>query len=316
MMKTCPGCGNPVPEEATFCPHCGKPLEGQTDGPRYQSAPGASPPASGGESPAIRTLRQLFCSPLYLTVAIGYTVTLVSNLLSLLLTGTGLMSEDTAWVTGLTGATGWTGDVGGAMNTAVWSSLVWSVIAQIPAILVVVSLWMMYASARDRSGAPLKTAGLTIIRVIQIIVLVLVGIMMVLMLGLMGIALTTVGFGDNSEVFTPLVAMMLFILVVVVVLVMLYGVQFIRTVDSIRKTIWTGTLQGNISAYVAVCSILGGIVMVLNILLGLLARAPFTALSGVSGAVSGICFGILLFRCRDEWQRLKAEQTLTESTVR
>ena len=316
-MKNCPGCGNPIPEDATFCPHCGKPLAEADTGPRYQNEPGTPPPAPGGaEPPAIRTLRQLGCSPLYLTVTIGYTVTLVSNLLSLLLMNTGLMREDSALVASLTGATGLTGDVGGAMDTAVWSSLVWSVIAQIPAILVVVSLWMLYASARDCSGAPLKTAGLTIIRVIQIIVLVVVGIMMVLMLGLMGIALTTVGFGDNSEVFTPLVGMMMFILVVAAVLVILYGVQFIRTVDSIRKTIWTGTLQGNISAYVAVCSILGGIVMVFNVLLGLLARAPFTALSGVSGAVSGISFGILLFRCRDEWQRLRAQQAEADGTVR
>lgn len=315
-MKTCPGCGTPVPEEATVCPQCGKPLGEQTDGPRYQNTPGGSPPAAGGESPAIRTVRELFCTPLYLAVAIGYTVTLVSNLMSLLLMGTGLMSEDTTWVTSLTGATGWTGDAGSAMNTAVWSSLAWSVVAQIPAILVVVSLWMMYTSARDRSGAPLKTAGLTIIRVIQIITLVLVGIMMALMLVLLGLALTTASFGENSGVFTPLAAMALFVMVVAVVLVMLYGVRFIGTIDSFRKTIWTGTLQGSISAYVAVCSILGGIVMVLNVLLGLLARAPFTALSGASSAVSGICFGIWLFHCRDEWQRLKAEQAQTEGAQR
>lgn len=314
-MKTCPGCGNPVPEEATFCPHCGKPLGEQTDAPCYQNTPGTPPPASGGEPPAIRTVRRLFGSPLYLTVAIAYTVTLVSNLLSLLFSSTGLLTEDYAWMADLEGMTGWTADMNSVMNTAVWSSLVWSLIAQIPAILVVVSVWITYTSARDRSGAPFKTAGLTIIRVLQIISLVVFGLMMLLLLGLVGIALTTVGFGDNSDVFAPLAGAMLVILVIIVVLVMLYGIKFIGTIDSFRKTIWTGTVQGRISTYVAVCDILVGIFALFNVPLGLMTGVPFTVLTGLSGAVSSICFGVFLFRCRDEWQLLKGEQAQTEGAA-
>ena len=318
----CPQCGKPVEDGAVTCPYCGAALQQnprqEQSSPLYTRPPEAAPPPaySTAEPPVIQLMRRMARSPYFLVPAIGYTCMLVFNVMATLQSTSTAALESYlaplyAYSTDVQMA-----DLADTLSTVLTASAGGALVGQIPAILVAVGIWMMYATAVDTSGKPLQTAGLTIIRVIQIIVLVLVGIMMVLMLGLMGIALTTVGFGDNSEVFTPLVAMMLFILVVVVVLVMLYGVQFIRTLDSIRKTIWTGTLQGNISAYVAVCSILGGIVMVLNILLGLLARAPFTALSGVSGAVSGICFGILLFRCRDEWQRLKAEQTLTESTVR
>lgn len=314
-MKTCPGCGTPVPEEATFCPQCGKPLGAQTDAPRYQNTPGGSPPAMGAEPPAIQALRRLFGSPLYLAVAVGYTVAVVSNLLSLALTSTGLMTGNSAWLSALGGATGWSDDMSSTMNTAVLNSLTWSIVSQIPSILNTVAFWMVYTSARDRSGAPFKTAGLTIIRVLQIIVLAMVGIMMVLMLALLGLALTTASFGENSGVFTPLIAMVLFILVVAVVLVMLYGIKFIATIDSFRKTIWTGTVQGRISLYVAVCAILGGILMLFNVPLGLVAGLPFTALSGLSCTVSGICLGIFLFRCHDEWQRLKAEPVQADGTA-
>lgn len=315
-MKTCPGCGTSVPEEATFCPQCGKSLGEQTEAPRYQNAPASPPPAAGAEPPAVQAMRRLFGSPLYLVVAIGYTVTVVSNLISLLLTSTGLMAESSAWMTALDGATGWSGDVSGTMNTTFWSSLTWSVVGQIPSILNTAALWMLYTTARDRSGAPFKTAGLTILRVLQIIILVMVGIMLALVLVLLGLALTTASFGENSGVFTPLIAMALFIVVVAVVLVMLYGIKFIATIDSFRKTIWTGRVQGCISLYVAVCAILGGILMLFNVPLGLLAGVPFTALSGLSGAVGGICFGVFQYRCHDEWQRLKAEQAQADGIQR
>lgn len=316
MMKTCPGCGNPVPEEATFCPHCGKPLETQADGPHYQSAPAGPPPAAGGEPPAIQTVRQLFGSPLHLAVAIAYTVTVVSNLLSLLISTTGVMTGNLTWMTDLTGTAGWNGEMSSVMNTALWSSLLWSFISQIPAILNLVALWMLYTTARDRSGAPFKTAGLTILRTLQIIILVLVGLLLVVMLGLVVVALAVAGLGENGEVFAPLMGAMLVILVIIAALAMLYGVQFIRSMDSIRKTVWTGTVQGSISLFVAVFTILGGILMLFYLPLGLLSGAPLTALAGLSSAVAYICSGILLFRSRDEWQRLKDEQARADGTAR
>lgn len=299
-MKTCAACGKSIPDDASFCPLCGRPV----------------PPPPGGEPPALQTVRRLFGSPLHLAVAIAYTVTVASNLLSLLISTTGVVTGGAAWLTDLTGTTGWAGEMSSVMNTAIWSSLLWSFIIQIPSILNMVALWMLYTTARDRSGAPFKTAGLTIIRTIQIIVLVLVGVLMVAMLGLLGLAMATVGFGENNEVFAPLVGAMLLILVILVALVMLYGVQFVRSVDSIRKTVWTGTVQGGISLYVAVGAILGGILMLFYLPLGVLSGAPLTALAGLSGSVGGICFGILLFRCREEWQRMAEVQARTGDTAR
>ena len=73
--------------------------------------------------------------------------------------------------------------------------------------------------------------------------------------------------------------------------------------NNLRQTIWTGTPQGKISSYVAVLSILGGVVSLGTFLTG----NVFSGLAGVASAVSGIGFGIFLFQYRDQLRALEPQ---------
>ena len=70
--------------------------------------------------------------------------------------------------------------------------------------------------------------------------------------------------------------------------------KLMRMLNNFRWTIRTGTPQGSVSTYVAVLTILGGVISLGTFLTGNM----FSGLAGVASAVSGIGFGILLFRDR------------------
>ena len=332
-MKSCPVCGKPVEQEWAVCPYCGSPLGENAAGPRYAQSPGtgtqgeettgpryAPPPGAGAqgeaytgpqggpahgaaptgweaEPPALGRMRQMICSPLYLAGAIGHTCMVLFTLASTFRTGAAALTDtvlaqlldNVYWSsTWLDGLYNW-------MPLLFVGSVGSTLVGQLPNILVVVGLWMLYASAADTSGAPLKTAGLSIIRGVQIFQLVMLFLVALLMLVAFGVMVVGFQFYDLAAII-PIVLVFLVVLAVVLAVGGLYFGKLIATINGFRQTIWTGQPQGTVSLYVAVLAAVGGVLPLFRVLIGEI----FASLASIGGATAGIAFAILLFRCHDE----------------
>lgn len=345
-MKNCPVCGQPVEEAWKACPHCGSPLGEEESGPRYAQTPGAAPQggetagpryaqgpqeeettsprytqapgadARGGpaystaptgrdtEPPTLRWVRQTIRSPLYLVGAIGYTCMVLFTLASTFRTGAAALTDTV--LAQLLGNVYWSSTwLDGLYN---WLPLLFvgsvgsTLVGQLPNILVVAGFWMLYVSASDTSGAPLKTAGLSLIRGVQIFQLVMLGLMVLLLILSFFVMMAATGFYDMTSVI-PVVLLFLVLIAVILGLVGFYYARLIATINGFRRTIWTGQAQGPVSLFVAVISALGGVLPLFGVLLG----EVFASLASIGGAVAGIAFAILLFRCHDDIQRMSAD---------
>lgn len=296
-MKICPVCGKPVEQEWTVCPYCGSPLEEGDTGPRYATPPDAAPMGQDAEPPTLRRMRQMICSPLYLTGAIGHTCMVLFTLASTFRTGAIALTDTTVsqLVGDVYGANAWLNGLYNWLPVLFSASVGSALVGQLPNILVAIGLWMLYASAADTSGAPLKTAGLSIIRGVQIFQLVMLFLVALLMLVAFGVMMVGLQFYDLKAVI-PIALMLLVLLAVILTVGGLYYGKLITTINGFRQTIWTGQPQGTVSLYVAVLAAVGGVLPLFRVLIGEI----FASLASIGGATAGIAFAILLFRCHDE----------------
>lgn len=302
----CSHCGKPVAEGAASCPYCGAPLRPEEATPRYarplQETP---PPAYGGaEPPVLRLLRRMARSPYFLVPAAGYTCMAVFGLMDgLLRNSLTALNRYLSIAVGnsyeMNRMLGYLYDLVPVVNSTSPGAVL---ISNLPAILIAAGIWMTFASAMDRSGAPIKTAGLTMIRVILIIKLVLCALMTVLMLVLLAVFVSTLWVYDDAGAAFVVFLALVVLVVGILALLLFYHVRLIVMVDGLRRTIRTGRPSGRIYVYVAVMSILGGVISLFSALSG----GVIYALSNLAGAVSGIGLGVFLFRCRDELRSLSA----------
>lgn len=309
-MKICPVCGKPVEEEWTVCPYCGAPLEERDPGPRYEQAPSAAPMGRDAEPPTLRRMRQMICSPLYLAGAIGHSCMVLFTLVSTFRTGAAAVTETAVsqLVGNAYGVSSWLDGLYSWLPVLFSASVGSALVGQLPNILVAIGLWMLYISASDPSGTPLKTAGLSLIRGVQIFQLVLLGLVALLMLVSFGVMVVWLQLYDPEAVL-PIVLMLLVLLVVILAVGGLYYGKLIATINGFRQTIWTGQPQGTVSLYVAVLSALGGVLPLFRVLIGEI----FSSLASIGGATAGIAFAILLFRCRDEWEQTSVDAAPPET---
>lgn len=303
-MKTCPVCGKEIDDAAAFCPHCGSPAGQQ--GPVYAQPAGAAPAGPETEPPAVQLLRRMATSPVYLAGAIGYSCTILFNVITVVYSASPGAVNRYLTVTSRTvyGQQGELDTLYNFFSNLFGATAAGALLGSIPTLLMAVGIWMVYASARSRSG-PISTAGLTIIRVIQIITAVLVCLLLGLVLGVIGLMLVGMPLSDNTPGAVGLLVAAVVTILVVFGLVILYYLRLIATIDCFRYTLWNGTPQGKISRFVAVIAILSGVFSLLGVLTG----GIFPVLTALGGAVVGISFGVLLFRCRSALQCLQEPES-------
>lgn len=295
----CPHCGRPVEDGTLTCPSCGASLPSGTPpqasaSPYPQSYLPDPPPAySRPEMPVIQLIRRMARSPFFLVPAIAYTCMVLFQIVGTFFGAAQLAIDPVVTRTMETNA---------FLQNIYSTSVTFSALplSYIFSILAVVGIWMVFASAANPSGAPIKTAGLTLLRVLQIISLVVVCLMTLLLIGGMVLFIGAMGMYDDTPAANALIVALLLMVAAIMALLILYSVKIITTIDCFRRSIRTGTPQGKISVYVAVMSILGGVLSLLVVLSG----NPFSALAGIAGAVSGIGFGVFLFRYREEFLQI------------
>lgn len=312
----CPQCGQPYAEGMRFCEHCGATLP-------PPAAPGVAPQAGmpGQPLPAQRSgpvsvlelLRRLATSPLYLTGAIAYTCFILFNLVSATSGSTleRLMDQYLSLLFryGNMGM-GELGEALDQLNSVMplmrGATLGTALVGQIPAILIVVGLWMLFASAKNRSGEPLKATGLTIIKVITIINLVVVSLAALLVVVVLFLVMAALASYEDAIV--PAFLAVIVLVAAIFALAILFYVKLATTIHTMQTSIRTGMPSDRVSAYVAVIAILGGVGSLMSIL-GAGGVSGMLAMLGA--AVAAFCYGIFLFRYRKEMRLVMGGQYLS-----
>lgn len=286
----CPKCGAGIPNGAAFCQNCGMPVGQQ---------PAMAPRAP--LSPAVRLQKKLGTSPLYLTGIIAYSCAILFTL-----------ANAVAGNSGLTGMLYKYMDVLGSDSLEMYMamrqlensldalrgfSLLSALSGSLLLIVIAVGMWMLFASAIDKTGAPMRDTGLSIIRIVAIIQLVC----QCLVLGLLEVVMLIIGAMAGSQVdemWTIVIVAMLLIAVFFVPTILMYA-KLVKTLGVMRNTMRSGMASDQVSVYVAVMSIILGVLNLFSIFGGF-----FAVLTSLCNAVAGITFGIFLFEYKNKMRSL------------
>lgn len=308
----CMHCGQPCADGNKFCEHCGAPLQDAAQpAPQPMQQPVyAQPKAPVTPISDVRyTLKKLATSPLFLAAAIAYSCMVLFTIAAAVAGQSGLLGALDSYLNMALRYGGYSmGELSYALDQLDQvvpflrgASLGSALVGQIPAILIAVGIWLVFASAVDKSGMPMKTTGLTIIKLITIISLIGSSLLLVVLEGVLIFGTAAADKYDDSVVVVGVVIVL--VVLVFMGLGILMSVKTISTIGTMQRTIQTEQPSDKVSVYVAVICILNAIGVVFG-MLGF--GSVFSVLSGLCNAVAYICFAIFLFQYRDKMRVLMA----------
>lgn len=303
----CKHCGTENAEGAAFCKNCGTNISQATPvqaAPTYTApvymAPvvKVKPPLSS--HPVLNVVKQIASSPLFLVAIIAFSLNLLVSLFAL----TNIGNSFTYMLYEVLDEFGRAvpyevyefidqiSDVGSAVFG------VFGIIALIPSIIVCIGLWMTYGSAVSRVSDGMKTAGLTMIKVVVIIELVSYCVLLTLVdfLLIFGIVASAM---SPEYIAGALVALFVILLIVVTALLVLdivYLAKIVKSINTAKNTIITGEPSDDISGFVAVWTFVKAGALLFSLITSFLASAL--------SMTSLICFGILMFKYKNKMSAL------------
>ncbi len=303
----CPQCGSQNAPECAFCSACGASL---ADQPAEQAAPQPvqEPPVQTytppqpktplSNHPVLNAVKTLGTSPVLLVAIVAFTAALLFQLFA-------AMSVTTSGVLGMLYDYAELLDVeelvGMYFDIIQRTTVVMTIIGMIPSILIAVGLWLTYTSARNRSMDGMKTSGLTIIKVINVIQMVLYNILMGLIALFLLIAAINAAdsyYASTSE--TVLVVFLVLVLGIDVFVNLYYG-KIIQTINTMKATIYMATPSYKVSSFVAVMCFISAFFS----LFGLFSASGFFGVMQVLAAVTASsCFGAFLFQYKHKMMAL------------
>lgn len=300
----CPNCGHQNQNGMRFCENCGAPLQASAAQP--VQAPYAAVPRL---DPVTAALKRAATSPVYLTAAIAYSCAVLFSMISTM--SGGAVGQLVNSVNNLLYSVGggsfemmlYAEVVNQAMRTVTPVLAVFSFLLNVPMILTAVGLWMVFASGK-KTGVPMQTAGLTIIKVLVIIGLVGVSLVLaaaeILLLAVLANSADSVGgYGVGM-----IVGIMLGLAVGLGIGILLY-IKQIGTINTICRSIRSHRPYDSVSMFVIVMCFVGGAGNVLNTLSSLaLGTGAAAMLNAAALATAQITFGLLLLNYRKAMRML------------
>ncbi|MCI5652030.1 MAG: hypothetical protein MR295_07345 [Ruminococcus bromii] len=184
-----------------------------------------------------------------------------------------------------------------------------TLISMIPTLIVsglgVAALWITFASGRDTKSPLLKTSGLTILKVLQIIGLVGLGLMALMVV--IGLVIAGVVFAMiSSEVSSYERAMfnavmwicisVLVIALIVLAVMIVYSIKVIGSLNAAKKAIDTGKAVKKASMFVAIVSFIGAAIGIFNLYGDFVLTGWFSLLTGICSVGTQIVFGICIIQ--------------------
>ncbi len=342
-MKICPRCNTQFDDNSKFCPRCGvelqtynaektesttptEPTVNYTAPQQYGQPPQYQPPyytppmpmygtqPKAGPQTVLATLKSVCASPVILVALVAFSLTTVFNIAHAFFVQTDIFGNLYAVLIrfGLAEfAFELAESMQDIMNIVNSTSVLLTVIGQLPSILIVLGSWLAYASAANKNG-PMKTGGLTLVKVVVIINFVFTFVSLafiMLAVGVLGAAAADNGY----EFLTPRFMAAEIVLFFILAFVVLYYVFLIKTVNAIKNTAQTCTPHYKASVFVAVClfimliSDFSSIISAAQALIsGYVAplSAMISALAGICAAVSHLAYGMFIFTYRSRMKKL------------
>ena len=325
-MKICPSCGAQLNDSASFCNICGADVRGTVAQPAAQQQdfapqnPAVAPeqrfnqvqqnqfsqpvyqPVTANANPArsaIDVMRSFANGSLFLVGIIAFSLSVIFTFISQL--SNNIASFDS--IRDLLDKIGLDSAADNIIDSAQSASTGALIAAIIPSVLIAVGLWLTYISFKDKSGAPIKTSGLTMIKVINIIGLVFLCIgcaivEIVLLVGAFGIsqAKNEVSSGDAKALLnlgSGLMIVLFIVLAIVFTLCIVYFAKVISSINTAKRTIMTGVASDKVSGFVAVIAFISAFVTFISVFSAEGASGVLAALCSVTAS---ICFGVLIFQ--------------------
>ena len=277
--------------------NCGEPLKA--------AAPAGMPGDSGAgrargmrkDPEGLRIMREMGRSPKYLTAVIAYTASVALTIIGSTMAASSFMGR----LSGLLRMADTDGSLyelesllnqySGMMRGAGFMS---ALIGSIPAILITVSLWLIYMNCKKEPGEEFSTTGFTILHVLTTIgfVAIIIGVVIYVIAAIGGIGAVS-RFSDGGAAGFALVA---FLLVgVFIAIPLIYCMKLRKMLGSSKRMAAGGPIEQTASMFV-------GVLVMLQALsaLGSLVTAPgILKLQAIAAGVASICFGMLIFSFRD-----------------
>lgn len=295
----CPNCGREIPD-GTVCPCT---LEAQAW-------------TALSENPALNVIKTVGSSPAFLVMAVFLSVSALLTILSPLGNSSSISSFYQAAY-----ELGWDMDAIASMAEAMRSMTVFgAVVSSIPAILVAVSMWIHYATCRNRLSGNISTAGLTICKVLSYINLVWLCIAAFVVVAALVIVIIAIFAGSmafpspsgyrstyTAEEAQLAVVMVLAVFVLIFGLVLGMGIGYqasiIRTINRTKTVAATGVADDRVSGYFTGMNYLVGASSILSGLFGLFS-APITGAAALFTGVAYILMSVLLNRYRKDMNQV------------
>ncbi|MCF2652361.1 hypothetical protein [Anaeromassilibacillus senegalensis] len=184
-----------------------------------------------------------------------------------------------------------------------------TLISMIPTLIVsglgVAALWITFASGCDTKSPLLKTSGLTILKVLQIIGLVglgLLALMVVIGLVIAGVVFAMISSEVSSYERAMFNAVMwicisvLVIALIVLAVMIVYSIKVIGSLNAAKKAIDTGKAVKKASMFVAIVSFIGAAIGIFNLYGDFVLTGWFSLLTGICSVGTQIVFGICIIQ--------------------
>lgn len=275
-MKFCPRCGAPTDETASFCAHCGAAFFQVSASPGFSAPPETA--VVDQRASVLAVIRTLCRSPLFIAGAVAFCLSGIIDFVRTFFVAS-VSSAALVMLESLTGQ---------PASDAMYLSPFSIALSLIPNVLIAAGLWMTYAAC-DRRRPSIATNGLTMIRVVYIIVLVFLCIIAAAALPIM---LVAGGYGLAGA----MLAVTLFLLLGVIALLILFFAKVLSSLKTVRRSILSGTASDRVSTFVAVMLFVFAGFGVLSLFLSLSDGAGIGLLSDICSVTMAVCFALLIVR--------------------
>ena len=272
-MKQCSACKAWNRPESVYCAECGAPLPAERE----------------KQEPFYVKVKRICGSPVFLVAILLYTVSvLIATITAVYETAavsvTAQIDQVLYWVSllGMQDLVNWL--VEESASIAVGVTIV-RFVTLLPSVLAAAGFWMFYAACRKKGDDPVRSSGLSFVKVAPI--LALVGVCLLLLVEVVALFGAFVLLGVGGEQAAVVLAVVL-VMLAVTILMLIYYIGLIRTLSVVRAASSTGRRSGQISMYVVVWNFVLAAGTLLSNALLLIQNSILMTSSGIIDLLQGV----------------------------
>ncbi len=309
-MGFCTKCGKELAQNAQFCTGCGVKLSDETQSALYNAEPTQykAPEQTFVMSPAVMALKKIGSSPLFLVVAIIFSLNIVfgftsgvNSLVPMFLNSSAV--RELIWELNI--------EMSAFYSMIYGGGIIGRIVASIPSVIIAVGFWLIYATCSDKKSPYIKTSGFTMVKVISVINLVVTCIGAALVL----IALLLAGIGlmaSGAEEAGIAALVLFFVGIVVYAFAIVYQAKIVQSLNAAKTVALTGKPSLKVSGFVGVMCYISSITSIMSFIVSSFTVFRYLSVfvilrnmfSMILSVFMSIAFGVLIFKYRGEMKKL------------